>query len=89
MIKDVNGRLRQTKDAIGYNITRAFDAAGSLIGVTDSVGNTLLSGVTLRVWSEAISNCGNWTLIVVLGSTRWIPWASARAGLMRKASHSR
>jgi RHS repeat-associated protein len=27
-------------------ITRAFDAAGSVIGVTDSVGNTLLSGVT-------------------------------------------
>jgi hypothetical protein len=46
IIKDVNGWLRRTKDAIGYNITRAFDAAGSLIGITDSVGNTLLSGVT-------------------------------------------
>jgi len=46
IIKDVNGWLRQTKDAIGYNITRTFDAAGSLTGVTDSVGNTLLSGVT-------------------------------------------
>jgi RHS repeat-associated protein len=45
-ITDVNGWLRQTKDAVGYNITRTFDAAGSLIGVTDSVGNTLLSGVT-------------------------------------------
>jgi RHS repeat-associated protein len=45
-IKDVNGWLRQTKDGLGYNITRAFDAAGSLTGVTDSVGNTLLSGVT-------------------------------------------
>ncbi len=45
-ITDINGWLRQTKDAIGYNIVRAFDAAGSLIGITDSVGNTLLSGVT-------------------------------------------
>jgi YD repeat-containing protein len=47
-IKDVNGWLRQTKDAVGYNITRTFDAAGSLIGVTDSIGNTLLSGVTYK-----------------------------------------
>jgi RHS repeat-associated protein len=45
-IKDVNGWLRQTTDAIGYKITRAFDSAGSVIGVTDSVGNTLLSGVS-------------------------------------------
>jgi RHS repeat-associated protein len=44
-ITDVNGWLRQTTDGIGYKITRTFDAAGSLIGVTDSVGNTLLSGV--------------------------------------------
>jgi hypothetical protein len=29
-IADVNGWLRQTNDAIGYNITSAFDAAGSL-----------------------------------------------------------
>jgi RHS repeat-associated protein len=46
LIKDVKGALRQTKDALGYNITRSFDAAESLTGVTDSVGNTLLSGVT-------------------------------------------
>jgi RHS repeat-associated protein len=46
-ITDVNKWLRQTQDGLGYKITRAFDAAGSLIGVTDSVGNTLLSGVTV------------------------------------------
>jgi RHS repeat-associated protein len=43
-IRDVNGWLRQTQDAVGYKITRAFDAAGSLIKITDSAGNTLLSG---------------------------------------------
>ena len=43
-ITDVNGWLRQTTDAIGYKITRTFDAAGSLTGITDGVGNTLLSG---------------------------------------------
>ena len=48
IIKDVKGSLRQTKDALGYNITRTFDAAESLTGVTDSVGNTLLSGVTYK-----------------------------------------
>jgi RHS repeat-associated protein len=46
-ITDVKGGLRQTKDGIGYNITRTFDAAESLTGVTDSAGNTLLSGVTI------------------------------------------
>ena len=45
-VRDSNGWLRQTQDALGYRITRAFDAAGSLTGVTDSVGNTLLSGVS-------------------------------------------
>ena len=47
-ISDVNGRLRQTQDALGYTIKRALDAAGSVIGITDSVGNTLLSGVTYK-----------------------------------------
>lgn len=47
-ITDVKGNLRQTKDPIGYNVTRAYDAAGSLIGVTDSVGNTLLKNVTYQ-----------------------------------------
>ena len=45
-IYDVDRRLRQTKDAVGYNVTRAYDAAESLIGVTDSVGNSLLKSVT-------------------------------------------
>ena len=45
VITDVNGWLRQTKDALGYNVTRSFNSAGSLIGITDSVGNTLLKNV--------------------------------------------
>ncbi len=46
-VSDVNGWLRSTKDAIGYTVTRSYDAAGSLNGVTDSVGNTLLKNVTV------------------------------------------
>jgi len=45
-ITDVNGWLRQTKDAYGYNVIMAYDAAGSRTGVTDSLGNTLLTGAT-------------------------------------------
>jgi RHS repeat-associated protein len=45
-VTDVNGWLRQAKDPIGYNITRTYDSAGSLLGITDSVGNTLLKNVT-------------------------------------------
>ena len=45
-LTDVNGWLRQTQDALGYKITRVYDAAGSVTGITDSVGNTLLSGVS-------------------------------------------
>ena len=50
IVTDVNGWLRKTTDAVGtgYTVTRAYDSAGSLIGVTDSVGNTLLSGVTYK-----------------------------------------
>jgi RHS repeat-associated protein len=49
-IIDVNKWLRKTTDAIGtgYTVTRAYDAAGGLIGITDSVGNTLLSNVTIN-----------------------------------------
>jgi RHS repeat-associated protein len=49
-IIDVNGWLRKTTDAIGtgYTVTRAYDAAGSLTGITDSVGNTLLSNVMIN-----------------------------------------
>jgi RHS repeat-associated protein len=45
-ITDVNGWLRQTKDALGYSVTKAYDSAGSLIGTTDSAGNSLLKNVT-------------------------------------------
>jgi len=69
-ITDVNGWLRQTKDAMGYTITLTFDAAGSLIGVTDSVGNTLLSGVSyaygLKPFRTAATDAdrGAWTYTV-------------------------
>jgi RHS repeat-associated protein len=46
-VTDVNGWLRQAKDALGYTVTRAYDSAGSLTGITDSVGNTLLKNVTV------------------------------------------
>ena len=70
IIKDVKGSLRQTRDAVGYNITRTFDAAESLTGVTDSVGNTLLSGVTyaygLKPFRLAATDAdrGTWTYTV-------------------------
>jgi RHS repeat-associated protein len=47
LVTDVNGWLRKATDALGYAVTRAYDAAGSLTGITDSLGNTLLSGVTV------------------------------------------
>ena len=46
-ITDVDGRLRQAQDALGYYVTRSYDAAESLIGITDSVGNALLKNVTV------------------------------------------
>ena len=49
-VTDVNGWLRQAKDAqtpTPYTVTRAYDSAGGLTGITDSVGNTLLKNVTL------------------------------------------
>ena len=46
VVNDVNGWLRQTKDAYGYTVTLAYDAAGSKTGVTDSQGNTLWGGAT-------------------------------------------
>jgi RHS repeat-associated protein len=45
-ITDVNGWLRQAKDAYGYTVTTAYDAAGSKTGMSDSLGNTLLTGVS-------------------------------------------
>jgi RHS repeat-associated protein len=49
-VTDVNGWLRQAKDEqtpTPYTVTRAYDSAGSLTGITDSVGNTLLKNVTV------------------------------------------
>ena len=46
ILTDVNGRLWQTKDAYGYTVTSAYDAAGSKTSVTDSQGNTLWGRVT-------------------------------------------
>jgi RHS repeat-associated protein len=43
-VQDVNGWLRQTKDAYGYAVTLAYDAAGAKTGITDSLSNTLWSG---------------------------------------------
>ena len=44
LIHDVNGWLRQTKDALGYAVTLGYDAAGAKTSVTDSLGNTLWTG---------------------------------------------
>jgi YD repeat-containing protein len=41
LIRDVNGWLRQTKDAYGYTVTLAYDQAGSKTEVTDSASATL------------------------------------------------
>jgi RHS repeat-associated protein len=70
IIKDVNGWLRQTTDALGYKITRTFDAAGSVTGITDNVGNTLLSGVTYAyglkpfLLARTDADIGAWTYTV-------------------------
>ena len=47
-ITDVNGWLRQVKDPAAYTVTRAYDSAGSLIGIIDSAGNPLLKNVTYQ-----------------------------------------
>lgn len=44
VIHDVNGWLRQTKDAGGYSIVLGYDAAGTKTAVTDSLGHTLWTG---------------------------------------------
>lgn len=45
-VSDVNGWLRKTTDALGFYVTNTYDSAGSLIGVVDSAGNSLLKNVT-------------------------------------------
>jgi RHS repeat-associated protein len=82
-VRDSNGWLRQTQDALGYRITRAFDAAGSLTGVTDNVGNTLLSGVSyaygIRPFRLAATDAdrGAWTYTVDSLGER-IGWTDAK-----------
>ena len=44
LTRDVNGWLRQTQDSMGYAVSLGYDAAGSRISATDSLGNTLWSG---------------------------------------------
>ena len=75
-VTDVNGWLRQTTDALGstatngYTVTNAYDAAGSLIGTTDSVGNALLRNVTYNygimpfLVAATDADIGAWTYTV-------------------------
>lgn len=44
LIRDTNGWLRRTEDAMGYTIILGYDAAGGHTGTTDNQGNTLWSG---------------------------------------------
>jgi RHS repeat-associated protein len=44
LIRDVNGWLRETKDALGYGVTLGYDAAGAKTSVVDSLGSTLWTG---------------------------------------------
>lgn len=66
LVRDVNGWLRQTKDALGYNVTLGYDAAGSRTAVTDSLGNTLWAGsyaygVSPFLVTENDVDLGAWT----------------------------
>jgi RHS repeat-associated protein len=45
---DVNGSMRQTKDANGFAVSFTYDAFGSLLGTTSSKPATLLSNVTVE-----------------------------------------
>jgi RHS repeat-associated protein len=44
LIRDPNGWLRQSKDALGYAVILGYDAAGAKTSVTDSLGHTLWTG---------------------------------------------
>jgi RHS repeat-associated protein len=69
-ITDVNGWLRRTTDALGFYVTKAYDSAGSLVGVTDSVGNSLLKNVTVVygikpfITAATDADRGAWTFTV-------------------------
>jgi RHS repeat-associated protein len=71
IVTDVTGRLRQTTDSIGYTITRSYDAAGDLTGVSDNVGNTALwsgtyaaSGVRPYLVASTDMDRGSWSFAV-------------------------
>jgi RHS repeat-associated protein len=83
-LTDVNGWLRQAKDAMGYTVTRAYDAAGSLTGITDSVGNTLLKNVAVVygikpfITAATDADRGGWTYTVDSLGER-TGWTDAKA----------
>jgi YD repeat-containing protein len=77
-VTDVNGWLRQTKDPMGYNVTMAYDSAGSKTQVTDSLGNTLWTGtynygLSAYLASATDMDMGSWGFTVdALGEkTAW------------------
>ncbi len=47
LIRDPNGWLRETKDALGYAVTLGYDAAGSRISISDNLNN----GPTKPLWT--------------------------------------
>jgi RHS repeat-associated protein len=67
LISDVNGWLRQTKDAMGtYAIILGYDAAGSRNSVTDNQGNTLSTatyqyGTAPFMVSSTDTDLGSWS----------------------------
>jgi RHS repeat-associated protein len=48
VVTNVDGSTRQNKDANNFAINYAYDAAGTVIGVTDSVPTTKLSAVSVH-----------------------------------------
>ena len=81
-IQDVNGWLRQTKDAYGYAVITAYDAAGSETKVTDSLSNALWSGtynygLGPYLASATDMDAGSWTFTRdALGETT--SWTDAK-----------
>jgi RHS repeat-associated protein len=84
LIEDVNGWLRQTKDASasGYTIILGYDAAGSETSVSDSAGNTLSSaqyayGIAPFTTQSTDTDLGTWTYSYdAFGDT--IGWTDAK-----------
>ncbi len=82
-IADVNGWLRRATDGLGFYVTRTYDSAGSLNGITDSVGNTLLKNVTVVygikpfITAATDADRGAWTYTVDSLGER-IGWKDAK-----------